>query len=77
MTKVEQLTAAAEALSEQQLDALISLARSMKERPFYAMAPPEALEALDRGLAEIAAGKAVSGKAVLDRIDARLKSRGA
>ncbi len=31
---------------------------------------------LARGLAEIAAGKTVSGKAVLDRIDARLKTQG-
>lgn len=77
MTKVEKLAAAAEALSDDQIDALISVAQAMKDRPFYYRAPPEALAAMDRGLAEAAAGKSISGDDVLARIDQGLKARGA
>ncbi len=77
MTKVDQLTAAAETLSDDQLDALIDIARGMKDRPFYYAAPPEALALLDRGLAEIEAGRTISGEEVFAEIDKRLKDLGA
>lgn len=77
MTKVDQLAAAAEALSDDQLDALIDIAKGMKDKPFYYTAPPEALALLDRGLAEIAAGQTIPGEEVFARIDKRLKDLGA
>ena len=60
MTKAEQLTAVAERLSEEQIEALLSFARSMAEEPFYEKAPPEALASLERGLEQIARGETVS-----------------
>ena len=55
MSKTEQLAAVAERLSEEQVDALLSLAHSMVDEPFYDKAPPEALASLERGLEQIAA----------------------
>jgi len=68
MTKAEQLTAVAERLSEEQIEALLSFARSMAEEPFYEKAPPEALASLERGLEQIARGETVS----LDELSKRL-----
>lgn len=76
MTKVDQLAAAAESLSDQQLDVLIDITRAMKDEPFYYSAPPEALALLDQGLAEIAAGQTIAGDEVMGRIDTRLKELG-
>ena len=70
MTKTEQLTAVAERLSEEQIDALLDFAQSMAGRPFYETAPPEALASLERGLAQIAAGEVVE----LGELDKRLKA---
>ena len=69
MTKTEQLTAVAEGLSEEQIDALLDFARSMAGEPFYDRAPPEALASLERGLEQISRGEAVS----LDQLSKRLK----
>ena len=60
MSKTEQLAAVAERLSEEQVDALLSLAHSMVDEPFYDKAPPEALASLERGLEQIARGETVS-----------------
>ena len=70
MTKAEQLTAVAERLSEEQIEALLSFARSMAEEPFYEKAPPEALASLERGLEQIARGETVS----LDELSKRLET---
>jgi len=70
MTKAEQLTAVAERLSEEQIEALLSFARSMAEEPFYEKAPPEALASLERGLEQIARGETVS----LDELSKRLEA---
>ena len=71
MSKTEQLAAVAERLSEEQVDALLSLAQSMAEEPFYDKAPPEALASLERGLEQIARG----GTASLDELFKRLETR--
>jgi hypothetical protein len=68
MTKLEKLQAAAAALSDEQVDALISLAHSMKSRPFYEVAPKEALYSIDRGLDQLARGETVT----LDELSQRL-----
>lgn len=70
MTKTEQLAAFAERLSEDQIDALLSIARSMIEEPFYDRAPPEALASLQRGLDQIAGGETVTLDELSKRLDA-------
>jgi predicted transcriptional regulator len=71
MTKAEQLTAVAQRLSDEQIDALLSFARAMAEDvSFYDQAPPEALASLERGLGQIARGEHVS----LDELSRRLKT---
>ena len=70
MTKTEQLTAVAQRLSEEQLDALLSFAQSMAEdQSFFASAPPEALDSLERGLEQLTRGEVVS----LDELSRRLE----
>ena len=69
MTKTEQLSAVAARLSEEQIDALLSFARSMTDEPFYEKAPPEALASLERGLEQLARGETVS----LDELSKRLE----
>ena len=70
MTKAEQLTAVAERLSDEQIDALLSFARSMTEESFYDTAPLEALASLERGLEQVARGETVS----LDELSKRLET---
>jgi hypothetical protein len=72
MSKTEQLAAVAERLSEEQVDALLSLAHSMVDEPFYDKAPPEALASLERGLEQIARGNTIS----LDGLSTRLTAAG-
>lgn len=60
MTKIEQLSAAAQALDEEQIDALISWARSMAEKPFYASAPPRHSRPSSADEEQIARGETVS-----------------
>jgi hypothetical protein len=77
MTKAEQLTAVAERLSEEQVDALLSLAQSMVDEPFYDKAPPEALASLERGLEQIARGETISLDEVSKRLETATKPTGA
>lgn len=70
MTKTEQLTAVAERLTEEQIDALLYFAQSMAEEPVYDKAPPEALASLEHGLEQIARGETIS----LDELAERLKA---
>jgi predicted transcriptional regulator len=77
MTKAEQLTAVAERLSEEQVDALLSLAQSMVDEPFYDKAPPEALASIERGLEQIARGETISLDELSKRLEAAAKPSGA
>ena len=71
MTKAEQLTAVAQRLSDEQVDALLSFARSMaEEQSYYDKASPEALASLERGLEQIERDEHVS----LDELSERLKA---
>ena len=76
MTKTEQLAAVAGRLSEEQIDALLSFARSMTEESFYDKAPPEALASLERGLEQVARGETVSLDELSRRLEAVSKSSG-
>ena len=77
MTKTEQLTVVAGRLSEEQVDALLTFARSMADEPFYEKAPPEALASLERGLEQIARGETVSLDELSKRLAAAAKPSGA
>lgn len=77
MTRTEQIVREAAALSEDQQDAALDFIRALKRDPYYHSASPEALAALDRGLAEIAAGQTIAGEDVFDSIDRRLKAHDA
>ena len=70
MDKTLELADAASKLSDEQLAALIELARAMSERPFYEQAPPAALASLERGLAQLERGESVS----LDELAERLQT---
>ena len=71
MTKAEQLTAVAERLSDEQIDALLSFARSLvQEGSFYDKAPPEALASLELGVEQLARGESVT----LEELSQRLKA---
>ena len=69
MTQLEKLEAAAKALSEPQIEALIGFARSMQGKAYFDTAPPEAIASIERGLAQIDAGLTLS----LDELSARMK----
>jgi hypothetical protein len=77
MTKAEQLTTVAAQLSEEQIDALLSFARSVADEPFYEKAPPEAMASRERGMEQIARGEAVSLDELSERLAVAAKSSGA
>ena len=73
MTKTERLTAVAERLTNEQVEALLDFARSMAEEPFYDRAPPEALASLERGLGQLDRGETVSLDELAGRLEAAAK----
>jgi predicted transcriptional regulator len=77
MSKTDQLIAVAERLSEEQVDALLVLARSMADEPYLRRAPPEALASIQRGLEQIERGETVSLEELSKRLDAAAKPRSA
>ena len=77
MSRKDQIAHEAAALSQDQQEATLAFMRALKRNPFFGSAPPEALQALDRGLAEIVAGEVVPGPAVFERLDKKLKAKGA
>jgi PHD/YefM family antitoxin component YafN of YafNO toxin-antitoxin module len=77
MTKTEQLTAVAERLTEEQIDALLYFAQTMAEEPLYGKAPPEALASLERGLEQFARGETVSLDELAERLKGPAKPSGA
>ena len=60
MTKIEQITREAAALSEHQLEAALEFIRAMKSEPLYFSAPPEVRASIERGFAEIGRGETLS-----------------
>ena len=76
MTRLEQLTATAKALSAQQLDGLLQFADYLATEPFIHRAPADVLASIERGLADHAAGRTRDAEHVLselqERIDAAL-----
>lgn len=74
MTKIEQLNAVAQALNDEQVDALISFAQALRDEPFYDRAPPEALASIERGLAQIARGEMAPLEELARRLDSAAQS---
>ena len=62
MTKIEQLTQTATALTDDQIDGLIAYAAYLAGEPFYYSAPAEVLVSIERGVADHAAGRVVDGE---------------
>jgi hypothetical protein len=76
MSRTERLTAVAERLTSEQIEALLDFAQSMAEEPFYDRAPPEALASLERGLDQLSRGETVTLDELADRLTAAAKSAG-
>jgi predicted transcriptional regulator len=72
MTKLEKLTQAATALSDDQLDGVLSYVQSLSSEPFYNSAPPEALASIERGLADARAGRVIDGEEAFKASAARI-----
>lgn len=69
MTKIEQISREAAALSDYQLEAALEFIRNMKKEPFFYSAPPEALASIERGREQLARGEQID----LDELSRRLK----
>ncbi|RTL65994.1 MAG: hypothetical protein EKK41_19495 [Hyphomicrobiales bacterium] len=73
MSKIDKLTEIAGKLSEDQIEGLIHYAQTLVEEPFLDRAPPEALESLERGLADARAGRVIDAKIVFERLEKKIK----
>jgi len=74
MGKMDQLTAAAQALPDEQLEALIAYAHYLSAEPLYYSAPPEVLESIERGLQQSAAGQSVPAEEAFARLRSKIDS---
>ena len=72
MSKIDQLTSAAKALPETQLDGLIAFARDLAAEPAYYSASADVLASIERGLAEHAAGESRPAGEVFARLGRRI-----
>ena len=72
MTKIDQLTEAATALSDDQIDDLIGYAKYVAGRPFYYSASAAVLASVERGLAEHAAGTSASAVDAFARLHEKI-----
>ena len=75
MTKIEQITREAQALSEFQQEAALEFIRAMKDQAFFYSAPPEAHASIVRGLAEADSGTTMGFEEVERRLTAAAKSK--
>jgi|ABSP01.1.fsa_nt_gi hypothetical protein len=69
MTKIEQISQEAAALSDYQLEAALEFIRGMKQDPFFYAAPPEALASIERGREQLARGEQIE----LEELSRRLE----
>jgi predicted transcriptional regulator len=77
MNRTEQLTRAAEVLSDEQLEGLVAYARYLKSESYYVTAPDDVLSSIERGLDDAAAGRVTASAEVFQRINKKLSARGA
>ncbi len=72
MSKIDQLTSAAEALPEAQLDGLIAFARDLASEPAYYSVSADVLASIERGLSEHAASESRPAGEVFARLARRI-----
>ena len=72
MTKIDQLTKTAAALSEEQIDGLIAYAVYLAGQPLYYSAPAEVLASIEFGLAEHARGESIAASTAFARLQAKI-----
>ena len=77
MNRTEQLTRAADELSDEQLEGLVAYAHYLKADSYYETAPDDVLLSIERGLEDAAAGRVTAGAEVFQRINKKLAARGA
>lgn len=75
MTRIEQLADIADTLTDEQFNGLMSFARSLHHDPYYDTASNDALDSLERGLADAAAGRFVTADDAFREIDAKIAAR--
>lgn len=68
MSKLDDLTKVAAGLSDQQLDGLLDYAWTLADERYFENAPPEAREAIERGLSQYRAGATEAGGDALRRL---------
>jgi len=73
MSKIDDLTKVAAGLSDQQLDGLLDFARSLAGEPYLETAPPEARDAIERGLSQYRAGLSESADVVFQGLRRRVE----
>jgi hypothetical protein len=76
MTKLDILNDTARALTNEQLETLIAVAKSMGRQPVIGTVLPDVLAALDKGPDEIANGRTVAGTDVFGKLDKKLRAHG-
>ena len=72
MTKIEQLTEAATALTEEQLDGLLAYTKYLTGETYYSTASDDARASIERGLAQHAAGDTVLATSVFARLQTKI-----
>jgi len=73
MSKIDDLTKVAAALSDQQLDGLLDFARSLAEGSYLETAPPEVRDAIERGLSQYRPGLGEPADVVFQGLRRRLE----
>lgn len=77
MSKLNTLTNVVRELPPDKVDALNHLAEAMRAAPYIVSAASAALDALDQGIADIKSGNAVDGGTLFERLNGKLRARGA
>ncbi|MGQ0673230.1 MAG: hypothetical protein ACT4N2_10190 [Hyphomicrobium sp.] len=76
MSTCDQIRLEAARLSDEKQAATLAFMRALTRRSFFETAPPEALVALERGLAEIENGQTIGGDELFKSVDQQLKQLG-
>ena len=75
MTRTEQFSDIADTLTDEQFNGLMSFARSLSSEPYFETASIEVLDSLDRGFADVAAGRVIAADDASREIDAKIAAR--
>jgi hypothetical protein len=72
MTKIEQLTQAATALTDEQLEGVLAYTRYLAGETYFATASTEVLASIDRGQEQQAAGETSPAATVFARLQSKI-----